>query len=186
MIHAVTAESPFTLTPSDGTVTMGASGNIATRAQSIESALIRSGTTDYPLRLLTLDEYAAIQDKTQTASIPTCLYDDGGYTQRTLTLWPVPSAANSLVVFTKRALTEIATLDTSVSLPPGYDDAIIYNLAVRLSPEYGRAVSAEVASVAVETKAAIKRANHRSIILIPDAVPAAGQGSFDINSGGYR
>lgn len=187
VIHAITSEAPLTLTPSDGTVTMGTSGNITTRPVSIEKALIRSGTTDYPpLRLLSLAEFAAIPDKSTQSEIPSALYDDGGYPQRTLTLYPVPSAANSLVLFTKRQLTQIATLDTEISLPPGYERALVYNGAIDLAPEYGRAVSAEVAKIADESKAAIKRANHKPSYLRCDDVPAGSQGIYNIMTGGYE
>lgn len=187
IIHTVTAETPYTLTPSDGTITVGASGNITTRYQSLESALIRDGTLDLPpLRLLTLEEYAAIPDKSTQATYPLCLYDDGGYPQRTLTLWPVPSAAKALVLFTKRALTQISTLDTSISLPPGYERALKYNLAIDLATEYGRTVSAEVATTATESKAAIKRANLKPRYLSTGGIPAGSQGTYDINTGGFR
>jgi hypothetical protein len=185
IIHAVTQESPLTLTAGDGTVTMGTSGDITTRPMAIEKAVIRDGTTDYPVDLLTLEEYAAISDKSTQSTYPTALYDDGGYPQRTLTLYPVPSAAKSLVLWTKRALTSIASLDTSVSLPPGYDDAIVYNLAVRLAPEYGRPVDAVVMKLADDGIALIKRANHRPMLLTVDSALRA-TGRYDINTGGYR
>jgi hypothetical protein len=187
VIHAVTSESPLTLTAGDGSVTLGASGDITTRPLQIKKAIIRDGSTDYPVRLLTLEEYAAIPDKSLQSTHPSALYDDGGHPQRTLTLWPVPSAAHSLVLFTERALTQIATLDTSVSLPPGYDEMLTYNLAIRLSPEYGRPVPAEVALIASESKANIKRTNHRPALLECDpSLIGIGGSSFDINTGGYR
>jgi hypothetical protein len=185
IIHAVTQESPLTLTAGDGTVTMGTSGDITTRPMAIEKAVIRDGTTDYPVDLLTLEEYAGIADKSTQSTYPTALYDDGGYPQRTLTLYPVPSAAKSLVLWTKRALTSIASLDTSVSLPPGYDDAIVYNLAVRLAPEYGRPVDAVVMKLADDGIALIKRANHRPMLLTVDSALRT-PGRYDINTGGYR
>lgn len=187
IIHAVTAETAFALTASVATVTMGTSGNITTRPMSIESAFIRDGSTDYPLRILTHTEYAAIVDKTVQSDYPTALYDDGAFPQRTLTLYPVPSAAHSIVLFTKRALTQIATLDTAISLPPGYDEALVYNLSIRLGPEYGKPLSAEVVGIAQESKASIKRANIKPLYMKPDAIPAGGGGgSFNILSGGYE
>ena len=132
---------------------------------------------------MSVDEYAAISDKSVQADYPTDLYDDGGYPQRTLTLYPVPSAAKSLVLFTKRALTSISTLDTSVSLPPGYEDAIVYNLAVRYALEYGRAVPDVVVILAAESKASIKKANIRPSYLRVDSALMAAGGSFNIYTG---
>lgn len=186
IIYAVTAETPLTLTPGDGTVTMGASGDITTRPMSIEKAIIRDGTTDLPpMRLLTLEEYAAIPDKSTQSTYPLALYDDGGFPQRTLTLWPVPSAAKSLALFTHRALTSIATLDTAVSLPPGYERALIYNGAVELAPEYGRPVPDVVMQAAMESKANIKRANYRPSLLRIESLPAGPRRAYDIFTGGY-
>lgn len=185
MIHAITAEAAFTLTPGDSTVTLGTGGDITTRPQSIDAVVIRDGSVDYPVRILSLDEYASIADKTVQSTYPDALYDDGGYPLRTLTLYPVPQAAKQLVLFTRRALTAIADLDTSVSLPPGYEDMLVYNLAVRLAPEYGRAIPDAVGMVATESKASIKRQNHRTSYLRVDSalLPV---GHFNIYRGDSR
>jgi hypothetical protein len=186
LIFATTAETALTLTPGDATITLGASGDITTRPQAIESAVIRDGNTDFPLKVLTLTEYASITNKSIQSTLPEALYDDGGYPQRTITLWPVPSAAKSLVLFTKRALTEIATLDTTVSLPPGYEDTIIYNLAVRLGPDYGRAVSDAVVMMAMETKASLKRANYKPSVMSMDPAMVGVSGRFNVLTGEYK
>jgi hypothetical protein len=182
LIHAITAETALTLTPGDATVTMGTSGDITTRPQEIVAAKIKVGTQEYPVKLLSVSEYAAIPNKSIDGTIPQALYDDGGYPQRTLTLYPVPSVANQLLLFTKRALSEIASLDTSVSLPPGYDRALIYNLAIELSPEYGRPVPEAVAMTAMDSKAGLKRKNHRSSYLRVDSALKV-RGGFNIITG---
>lgn len=188
LIHAVVRETPLTLTVSDATYTMGTAGSFTNRPQSIDSALIRDETSspavEYPVRLLTLDEYTAIPAKDSEADYPTDLYDDGGYPLRTLTLYPVPSAAHKLVLFTKRILTEIATLDTSLSVPPGYEDAMVYGLAIRLAPEYGKTVSQEVALIATESKANIKRANMKTPLMRVDPAISTGIGRSNIFTGG--
>jgi hypothetical protein len=188
MIHAISRETPLTLTVSDGTITMGASGNITNRAQKIEAALIRDESStpavEFPVRILSIDEWAAIPSKDSEATYPTDLYDDGAYPQRILYLYPVPSAAHKLVLFTRRILTEIATLDTSISLPPGYEEAIVFNLCIRFAPEYGKSVSGEVATIANESKAAIKKANSQPAYLrVDDALLPSG-GRFNIYTGG--
>lgn len=165
LIFAINQETPVTLVAGDATYTLGAAGDIVNRPQEIVGAFIRDGSTDYPLDLLTHDEFIAIRDKSVQSDYPNSLYDDGGYPQRTVTLYPVPSAAKSLVLFTHRALTAITDLSTSVSMPPGYDDALVYNLAVRLAPEYGKAVSDVVAATAIETKAGLKRSNTKPALL---------------------
>jgi hypothetical protein len=186
-IYQIKEESPLTLTPGTASYTLGSGGSITTRPMSLESALIRSGSTDYPpLSLLTLDEFAAIGNKT-VQGIPYSLYDDGGYPSRTIKLYPVPSAADSLILFTKRPLTLVATLDTVLSFPEGYEDALVYNLAVRLAPEYGKALDPLVVKMASDTLNDIKRANSRQapLLRVDGALQSVG-GQFDIVTGDYR
>jgi hypothetical protein len=185
LIHSITQESPITLVPGDGTYTLGTAGDLANRPMSIERAIIRDGTTDYPLNVRTADEYAVVSDKSVQSTLPSDIYDDGGFPLRTLTLYPIPSAANGLILFVKRQLTSIATLNTSISLPPGYDRAIAYNLAIDMAPEYGKAVPDVVGMVAVESKASLKRTNHKPKFLRADAALISG-GGFNIQSGDSR
>lgn len=184
MIFAETQESPITLSSGVATVTMGAGGTVTTRPQEIIRAVLRAGQTDYAMRILTLDEYARIPVKSTQSSIPYWLYDDGGYPQRTLTLYPVPSTGNQLILWTKEQLSTIATLDTVLSFPPGYEEAIIYNGAIRLAPEYGKTVTPEIADVARASKAAIKRLNSREQLLRVDSA-LVGPGRFNILTGEY-
>lgn len=185
LIYAITAETPLTLTPGDGTYTMGTGGDFTNRPQELERAMIRDGSIDYPVALITIDEYAAIPNKSLQSTYPQKLYDDGGYPQRTLTLWPVPSAAKSLILYAKRVLTAIATLDTDISLPPGYERALVFNGAMELAPEYGKQVPDSVAMIAVESKASIKRANNRTALLRCDEALSRGR-MFDFVTGDYR
>lgn len=187
LIFATTEESPLTLTPGVASVTLGATGDITTRPIKIEKALIRDGSTDYsPMRMLNVDEYAAIPDKSVQSTFPYSFYDDGGYPLRTIKLYPVPSSANQLVLFTSGPLTAIANLDTVLSFPPGYERAFVYNGAIELAPEYARQAPAEVVKVADDSKANIKRQNHRPLYLRCDEAVLPSGGRFDIMTGDYR
>jgi hypothetical protein len=77
------------------------------------------------------------------------------------------------------------TLNGTVSLPAGYEDAIIYNAAIRLAPEYGRSVTQEVALIANDSKAAIKRTNYRPNYLEIET-PASFGGVYNITTGEYE
>lgn len=188
LIHAQTQDT-LTLVPGTATYTMGTGGTFNTaRPQQILQAVLRtssgSSATDYPLDLLTLDQWSAITQKSLEGSHPRSLYDDGAYPLRSLTVYPKPTAAHTLVIFSLKALSEVSTLDSSISLPPGYDRALIYNLALELSPEYGKSVPDAVAMVATESKAGLKRMNLKpSYLRADDAL--VGNGGFNIYTGGY-
>lgn len=183
LINAITQESPFTLTAGDGTVTLGTAGDISNRPMSIHSAIIRDGGTDYNLNSMSLTEYNSISDKS-VASLPSYYIDDGGYPLKTLYLYPVPSAAYQLILWTKRAITQIATLDTALSMPPGYERAIIYNAAIELSSEYGRPVAEIIFKIANESKSILKRSNYKTEYLKTDEAMLQ-PGRFNILTGDY-
>lgn len=55
-------------------------------------------------------------------------------------------------------LVAFASLSTVQTLPSGYDDAIVYNLAVRIAPEYGKKASDDVIALSASTLKLIRRA----------------------------
>jgi hypothetical protein len=65
-------------------------------------------------------------------------------------------------------LTRLCSVSDEVSLPPGYSDALAYNLAVALAPEYGRNANAVVMEKAAEALVIIKRANFEPSLLSCD------------------
>lgn len=157
----------FPLVAGQQTYTMGVGGTFnTTRAMKIENALIQlesnSPLIEIPMRILTKEEYASIILKTMESTFPLYLYDDGAYPLNNISVWPVPNAGvNNLVFYSWKPLAEFATITTQVSLPPGYERALKYALALELAPEYGKAISELTMALAVDSKADIKRMNYR-------------------------
>lgn len=154
----------FPLVVGQKTYTMGAGGNFNTsRPQRIENALIQftgnNPVLDMPMKLLNQDEYSSILLKTQESTFPMYLYSDNAYPLTNISVWPVPDAANNIVLYSWKPLASLAALTTSPSLPPGYGRALRYNLAVELAPEYGKQIPPSVEAIAMESKAEIKRMN---------------------------
>jgi hypothetical protein len=74
-------------------------------------------------------------------------------------------------------------LDTEIELPPGYEDAIIYNLSVRLAPEYGKPMRADLVGLAMDSKANVKRSNMTPQIMEVDDALLLLRGTTDILTG---
>lgn len=175
------------LTASDNEYTIGASGdiNVTQPVRISHAAIVASGdTVERPIQVLTRQQWAERRDKSSTG-LP-----DAIFLQRNTTatlgkvlLYLVPSAGDTLVLYLESLLTPITDVTAAIVLPEGYEDAITYNLAVRLADEYTESgVSASVLAQAIETKANIKRANMEPIEMKCDSALTRRGGYFDIKS----
>jgi hypothetical protein len=78
-------------------------------------------------------------------------------------------------------------LTEEVMLPPGYADAILYNLAIRLAPEYQVSAGSDVIRLAFGTLNAIKRTNSRALTMaVEPALHESGTGQYVVYSDSYR
>lgn len=155
LVYSRTTET-FSLSGGVGSYTIGASATFnTTRPIRIVSAYVRSGEIDYPLSIVNDEQYASIPFKT-SSGIPKFLNYSNAFPQATIRLYPVPSSTYSLILVSEKQITSFTSLSDTVSLPPGWERMLKYNLALELCPEYGQQASAEIVKVAQESKAAIK------------------------------
>lgn len=179
----------FPLTAGQQSYTMGSGGNFNTsRPIEIENALIQpSGLTpalELPLEKLTKDQFQEILIKGLNSSLPLAFYPEGTYPLETVNIYPVPSVGSNIVLYSWKPLSQITTLQTSVVLPPGYDRAIKYNLAIELAPEYGKPISDIIIQIAMESKANIKRSNAKPVYLGVDNALQPKSGYWNWMTGG--
>lgn len=166
----------------DDPYTIGTGGDFDTvkpaNQNSIVSAnLILTATSPevrVPLGIYTDQAYDANPIPGMDSGQPTGLYYSPTYTDDlgTITLWPVPDVAtNDLELFIQKALALFSTSDygAEVWLPDGAEDAIVYQLALRLAGPYGKTVGAEDRRLAVETLGTYKRSNVKMSDLMSDA-----------------
>jgi hypothetical protein len=163
----------FPLVGGQSSYTLGPTGNFNTvRPIKIERAgLVLTNVTpnvEVPITILNQDQRADIVVKDITSSMPSTIYSQGTFPLDTIIFYPVPSVAHSVALYSQKPLTQIATLNDVVSLPEGYEEAIIYNLAFRHCPAYGKTMSAEALQIMTESKENIKRTNIRPAYLSVD------------------
>ena len=170
------ARQLFTLTPNIQTYTMGA-GQIpgpsvfnVPRPPKITAAGIISLNNpaqplELPMDMLTTDRWAQIPVKNITSTLPLELYDDNAFPYRNINFWPVPSATVQVALYTWSALSQFTDLGATLySFPPGYLQAIRYNLACLLATD-GYQPSQLVMTIAIQSKAAIKSSNGQIVDL---------------------
>lgn len=157
VVYARTIES-FALTGGDNEYTIGSGADFnTTRPIKIISAYIRSGSIDYPLRILDDVNYSRITLKSTQATPSRYLNYDNGYPSAKIKLWPAPASADTLYLVTEKPLASF-TLNETVDLPPGWRRALVYNLAMEIAPEYGQPVSQEIYAIAKDSKGEIRAA----------------------------
>lgn len=182
------AKLTHTLTPSDGDYTIGKAGGEdidEIRPTDIKAAFINDGNRDYYLKLVGEQKFSRIARKTQSTVIPCYLYYDANFPTATLRLWPVPSTADTLNLWCRQPLTAL-TLSGTLSLPPGYEEALIYNLGCRLAPWFNKELSLDYKEIAQNGYEIIERANKNNDLEeaeLDEALTGGQEGSFDIYSG---
>lgn len=148
-------------------------------------AFLRVDGRDRELDVLTSQQWGRLTDRTTASGTPCAIYYEPGPANGTISFYPKPSAADTLVLFRRELLSQITNLNEIFYLPPGYAEAITYHLAIRLAPKTGRPVAQEITEVATNAKANLKRLNMQPQTMMADSA-LLGRGYCDINSGGIR
>lgn len=128
----------------------------------INQAFVRINNLDYPIDVISVDDYEAIGFKSLNGPWPRALYYNLGATTSTINLWPKPSQGEMHLI-TNDLLTQFSTINDVLNLPQGYSMAIMWNLAQILLPQFsGNATPELVARIdkfAADGLAFIKRTN---------------------------
>lgn len=138
---------------------------LATRPDRIEAAFVRqnpgsSTPADYPLDVLqSREDWDRVTLKSQPGN-PVCLFYDNTFPAGTLFLWPNPSNACEIHLTVKGPeLAALLTLDDAINLPFEYEEALLYNLAVRLRPSYQLGPDPILSALAVTSLNTVRVAN---------------------------
>lgn len=155
------------------TYTIGPTGTIVVtkRPDEIETmgAFVRqlipatANPVDYPMDVLqSYEDYNQIQLKTLN-TIPAYLFYNPTMPDGTLYPWPLPSSNYAVHFLIKEILQRFANLDVVFATPDAYEEAILYNLVIRLNTSYpgmlhGEALS-EVKTLAANGLAIVQASN---------------------------
>ena len=169
------------LVPGQASYTWGPGGAIAgPRPLKLEGAVLRTDGMDWPVAVLSQTDYEqGVMLKGLPSTYPCAVYYETAFPLGVLHVYFVPQIATTLGLFPWLPLTGFASLDTPVSLPEGYERALVAGLAADLAPMYGKEVSPTIAAIVAESKAAVKRVNAPHPVLGLDAAlqPLAWDGS---------
>lgn len=171
---------PYVLGKQSYTLGTGGDFNITrpARIDAMSTILLTdpANPVEVPITLFTVDDWQTkVPVKKVDGSFPLICYDTGDFPLRTLNFWPIPTQQqNSVRIYGWQAL-GAQTLLSQVSFPPGYAEAIRYNLAVRVAAEFGvdpsKYAAATVAALAIQGLARIKTMNAPDLEIQSDLIP---------------
>lgn len=173
-----TRSDDFPLVLNKQSYTLGAGGDFniprPARIDAMSAILLNpnpSNPVEVPMTMYSVEDWQTqVPVKDVTGTFPTLCYDDGGFPLRTLSMWPIPTQQqNSVRIYSWQALAA-QTLLSQVSFPPGYAEALRYNLAVRLGAEFNAPASTVVVQIAIQGLARIKTMNAPDLELRSDLV----------------
>lgn len=189
LVFASIKES-FSLIPTQSLYTWGVGGNITTtRPHQVLGAFVRdSSAIDHPVGIISDGQYRNISSKA-TAGRPEYLFHHPLYPLSAIYVYPTPQDIEAMHLESMKPFTETSSFGTvadTISFPENYQEPIIYNLAVRLAPEYGVQMSAEAVAIAKDSYDNLIILNSSSqvepIIL---SLPIDGRGGYNIYSDSY-
>jgi len=152
----------FPLVNGQAVYTIGAGGDFnTTRPVDITEIYMRdTNGNDLPVKLLTYEEYADILSKSVQESLALGAWYNSGMPFSQITFWPVPSQTSyRAVIWSWKLLTQFTSISDDVILPPGYEDYIESNLAVKACIAFSRPVPPDLMNWAMMAKAKLKRFN---------------------------
>ncbi len=176
----------FPATANVGTYTIGPAQTWnTTRPLRIVNAFARYQGVDYPIRPIDRVQYDGIPYK-QVGGIPLVLFYDREYPTGTITLYPVPSQAMDIYLDTYQQIQSFATYSDPINLPPGYQRALVWNLAVELSDSFGRPVTPNMQRQADLSLGNLKRLNRQDVLMKYDFAILANNVAYNVYSDTYR
>ena len=179
MVYA-SADEAITLTTAS--TTWGSSYTINTvRPIKVTDARRVSGGYEYPIDVISMIEYRALQDKTVTGTIRAIAYDA---TYPSGTLYAV-GGVGAIKVTSLKPWTQYAALSTSLALPPGYVRAMRHALALELHPEYPSARLPQVSAAIVSQMKSDLASVNAVVYPIVNMGAITGGLTYDANTDSY-
>jgi hypothetical protein len=138
MVYAI-LRTPLSLQANKATYTIGTSGSpdfTLERPEKITNAGLILTDTENALEILTPQTWAALSPKTLSSSIPYKLYYEPLVPNGKITLWPTPTTAWQLALYTWQTVNQFAADTDQVIIAPAYQEALEYQLAIRLAARF--------------------------------------------------
>lgn len=192
MIYTVDRRT-FAMVANQQDYTIGVGGTFntpyAVRPGQINLVSVILNGVELPVEILNDEQWRDIALKgpyqTVPSTIPNYMWADGNYPLNGLHFFPVPTTAVPIIMSVWGQITAFVSVNDTVTLPQGYEDAIVKNLAIRLGPRYGIQVNPATVSLAQASKMHIKSQNWEQTFRSVDSALAGVGSNIGRRSRGY-
>lgn len=161
MVYSITTES-FTMTA--GTADYSTSLLAGGRPVVVDKIWVRLSDIDYPVDLISNQEWADITYK-PVVSVPSKCYYEPSYPNGTFHFYPKPYAAFTCFVDCRRALSTAVSIGDNLTFPEGYEKAIVDTLAVYISPAFGKTPTEDMRREAKAARQVLKQTNYIPLVM---------------------
>jgi len=179
----------FNLVANQQSYTLGVGGTFNTtypvRPAQINLASVIYNGVELPIETMNDEQWQGIVKKDTYSTIPLMVWTNGNYPLNVLYFWPIPTVANQLVLSVWNQTTAYASVNDTVTLPPGYETALVSNLAVLLAPKFGLEASPTIQKLAVMSKQRIKDLNWEVTYRTVDSFLSGSHNNIGQRSRGY-
>jgi hypothetical protein len=162
LLAYATIETVFTLpgNTTSRTIGTGQQINVSRPIRIEDQSFVRVSGIDFPLKPITELEYNSIGLKSLSLGVvPSVCFFDGNFPTANVFFYPPTTAATEVHLVTLAKLSSFADLTTDYGLPPGYQRALEFNLAIEIAPDFEQVPTPMIFSMASTTKRLAKRAN---------------------------
>jgi hypothetical protein len=190
LVFASTKEH-FTLVSGKNPYSWGsvAADIVTARPHMILGAVVRdTNDMDHPVNIISEGQYRAYSLKTLSER-PRAMWLHPLYPLANLYVFPVAATGEECYIDSLKPFTQTSSFDTlfdTIAFPENYEEPVIYNLAVRIAPEYGKSISPEVAAIAesgYNALVSLNSGNQVENLRLTNILPAGITGRYDINLG---
>lgn len=175
----------FSLLANTNTYTIGLTGQIVAPRPTWVNGInyVVPGTSpavETPMGKMDQDAFMNLSIKSLPSSLPTQWYYNGTVPNGTLFFWPDVTQTVTLAVYYPPSLGVPTGLGSDLSGPPGYQEAFMYQLALRLVTPWGQAVPPLLPGNAAEAFARMKRPNVMPGVMGIDSALVATSGGYNV------
>lgn len=170
----------FTLVAGTSLYTIGTTGTFVTdRPTKIDAAYVTYLSYAHQIEIINELEYADIRNKTISTDYPRQLFYSPAVPLGNIYLYPVPNIAATLSLVTWSPFLLFSAASTPIFFPPGFQQALVSDLAINIAPMYNREPSPTIINMARRAKAGIFKANTRPSRAYVN-LPTSNRGGYNV------